>query len=86
MLTHRVLHVVVLALSASLPGWQVLAAEPMNPAPRASQADDAEGRDSQARGKLKDAGDSLDFKDYDAAIVKYTKFIDNVGVEGSCLD
>jgi hypothetical protein len=85
-LTHRTLPLVVLALSASLSGSQVLTAEPMNPAPRSAQADDAEGRDSQARSKLKDAGKSLDLQDYEAAVAKYTKFIDNVGVEGSCLD
>jgi len=86
MSTQRILRLFVVALSASSPGWQVLTAEPMNPASQSAATDAIEGRESQARGKLKDAGASLELKDYEAAIAKYTKFIDNVGVEGSCLD
>ena len=33
---------------------------------------------------LKEAGAYLKLKDYDAAIAKYTKFIDDFGLESSC--
>ena len=86
MSTQRILRLFVIALGASSPGWQAATAEPVNPTSQSAATDDIEARDSQARGKLKDASASLEVKDYEAAITKYTKFIDNVGVEGSCLD
>ena len=36
------------------------------------------------RAHLKEAGGYLGLKDYDIAIAKYTKFIDNFGLEDSC--
>ena len=36
------------------------------------------------RAHLKEAGAYLDLKDFDAAVAKYTKFIDNFGLEDSC--
>ena len=35
---------------------------------------------------LKEAGAYLGLKDYDAAIARYTKFIDGFGLEDSCRD
>jgi tetratricopeptide (TPR) repeat protein len=42
------------------------------------------GMDAFPRAHLQEAATNLDLKKYDAAIAKYTKFLDRFGVEDSC--
>jgi tetratricopeptide (TPR) repeat protein len=42
------------------------------------------GMQTYPRAHLKEANGYLGLQDYDAAIKKYTKFIDNFGLEDSC--